>query len=138
MTLRTITFDDEQWRVVPREPTEDMLLRGYSALMAWDARTGDDYGIREVFLAMLAAAPEPPAQQPVTNRDRGVWRAALTLANNICVQESDRYNGDDATQEASAINYCAQRIRDWIAPTDEQFAELLKEAGIDKGENNES
>lgn len=64
MTTRTITFDDEQWRVVPREPTEDMLLRGYSALMAWDARTGDDYGIREVFLAMLAAAPEPPAQQP--------------------------------------------------------------------------
>lgn len=137
MTTRTITFDDEQWQVVPREPTDSML----AAVNAENDRAAVDgrphgASFADMYYAALDAAPEPPAQQPMS-RDREVWRAALTLANNICVQESDRYNGDDATQEASATGYCAQRIRDWIAPTDEQFAELLEEAGIGKGESNE-
>ena len=50
MTLRTITFDDEQWQVVPREPNEAMVRAGLEASL-----TANKY------LAMLDAAPEPPA-----------------------------------------------------------------------------
>lgn len=39
------------------EPTEEMIKDGYDALMAWDARTGDDLGVSDVFLAMLRASP---------------------------------------------------------------------------------
>lgn len=39
------------------------------------------------------------------------WRAAITLSNNICVQESDDYNSDDKIEEAAACGACARRIR---------------------------
>lgn len=52
MTLRTITYDDAEWQVVPREPNEAMVRAGLAASF-----TANKY------LAMLAAAPEPPAQQ---------------------------------------------------------------------------
>ena len=106
---------------VPYEPHQSLLER---MLEAARGRAGS------------GAAPEPPAQQPMS-RDREVWRAALTLANNICVQESDRYNGDDRNAEAEAAARCARRCRMWIDPEDEQLAELLDEAGIGKGESNE-
>src|SRR5690606_38516107 len=51
----------EGWRLVPVEPTEEMVQAGHTALMEWDARTGDDLGIENVYGAMLAAAPTPPA-----------------------------------------------------------------------------
>lgn len=41
--------------VVPREPTEEMIENGLGAMMEWDARTGDDQGIAEVYRAMIAA-----------------------------------------------------------------------------------
>lgn len=39
-----------------QEPTEAMILAGYKALMEWDARTGEDHGIAEVWNAMRTAA----------------------------------------------------------------------------------
>ena len=47
MTLRTITFDDEQWQVVPKKRTVEMCRAVYVTAHDWDA--------------ILAAAPEPPA-----------------------------------------------------------------------------
>lgn len=124
MTMKIYTIDTDHWQVVPRALSEEMLVE-----------MEDLYeSANEQWRVVLSLAPEPPAQQPMS-RDREVWRAALTLANNICVQESDRYNGDDAAQEASAAGYCARRICDWIAPPDVQLAELLEEAGIGKGES---
>lgn len=55
MTLRTITFDDEQWQVVPKKMTPVMwhaAIAAHDAIGAW--------------AAALANAPEPPAQQPMT------------------------------------------------------------------------
>lgn len=52
MTIRTITFDDEQWQVVPKDATDEML-----AATSWPGCAATDYA------HMLAAAPEPPAQQ---------------------------------------------------------------------------
>lgn len=71
-------------------------------------------------------------QVPFSDLLRGVWRAALTLANNLCVQESDRENERDGDPEhIHAAGNCARRIRDWLNPTDEQLAEMLREAGVD-------
>lgn len=50
------------WKLVPVEPTEAMVLAGYNALMEWDARTGEDYGIGEVWRAMIDASPAAPQQ----------------------------------------------------------------------------
>ena len=46
--------------VVPREPTEEMIENGLGAMMEWDARTGDDQGIAEVYRAMIAAQESKP------------------------------------------------------------------------------
>lgn len=69
----------------------------------------------------------------ISTRDKEIWRAALTLANNICVQESDAYNDDDETERSAAAAYCAQRLREWLEISDAQFAELLAEAGVAVG-----
>jgi len=66
----------------------------------------------------------------ITARDLAVWNAAITLANNICVQQSDRFNDDDLVNEARAAADCADRIRGWHTPSSEQLAELLHEAGV--------
>ena len=39
------------------EPNEDMVLKGYNALMEWDARTGEDLGMMEIWDAMPSASP---------------------------------------------------------------------------------
>lgn len=60
-----------------------------------------------------------------------VWRVAITLANNICVQESDRINSEDGSLEAvNALSDCAKRIRGWLEPENSQLDEMLKEAGV--------
>lgn len=78
--------------------------------------------VSAVELAKPAAAEAPAVD--------GVWRAALTLANNLCVQTSDRYNGDDATAEADAAAECARQIRGYLEPGAEELAHLLNEAGV--------
>src|SRR5690606_19829556 len=55
MTLRTITFDDEQWQVVPKRMTDRMWGAGICCGAA-----------EQRWSAMLAGAPEPPAQEPMT------------------------------------------------------------------------
>lgn len=68
--------------------------------------------------------------QRVSKRERDIWRAAMTLANNICVQESDRYLANDENEEARAISDCAKRIRGWLEPDDDQMREMFAEAGV--------
>lgn len=48
--------------LVPREPTPDMIERGYKALMEWDARTGEDMGISEVWRTMVDAPTATPGE----------------------------------------------------------------------------
>jgi len=56
------------------------------------------------------------------------WRAATTLAHNICAQESDRINADDGSPEAmDALGEAALRIRGWIEPDAMQLLKLLAE-----------
>jgi len=60
---------------------------------------------------------------------RQAWRAAITLANNICVQESDRHNDNDEIEGANTGSECAKRIREYVDLPDAHLIELLTEAG---------
>jgi hypothetical protein len=67
----------------------------------------------------------------ISDREKAIWRAAITLGNNICVQECDRINDDDGPIEAiNATRECAHRIREWAEPTEGQLAEMFAEAGV--------
>lgn len=67
----------------------------------------------------------------ITKRERDIWRAAITLANNICVQRSDCHNREDGSNDrVNEAADCANDIRAWIEPTDEQLCEMFSEAGV--------
>lgn len=68
--------------------------------------------------------------QKPTQREKDIWRAALTLANNICVQASDRHNDDDEILESKATAACAKTIREWLEIGDEQLQWLFAEANV--------
>lgn len=72
----------------------------------------------------------PPSAPVGVEAVREAWLAAITLANNICVQESDRENdrdGDAGWIDGTAK--CANRIREYAHPTDAELLEMLDEAG---------
>lgn len=67
----------------------------------------------------------------ITQRERDIWRAAITLANNICARRSDDCNADDGPLDrVHEAADCAGAIRSWIEPTDDQLAEMFNEAGV--------
>ena len=71
------------------------------------------------------------SNQTISERDRAIWRAAITLANNLCVQSSDRINGDDGPPEIiHALSDEAKRIRQYLTPPDELLSEMFNEAGV--------
>ena len=75
MTTRTITFDDEQWQVVPRELTGNMIdtINGHI-----DA----DSDAVALWRDTLIDAPEPPAQEP-TEIDNAIAAGDGTLHGAI-------------------------------------------------------
>lgn len=67
----------------------------------------------------------------ITDRDKAIWRAAITLANNLCVRASDRENERDGSCNAIAMaTHCARGIRAYVEPTNEELEEMFKEAGV--------
>jgi hypothetical protein len=68
----------------------------------------------------------------MSERDKLIWQTALTLANNICVQISDRYNADDDIENADASNHCAKSIVAWMNINEDALSKILSEAGIEK------
>lgn len=59
MTLRTITFDPAEWQVVPKKLTDSMRMEMFE-VPHYD-------GEQSAWEGILAAAPEPPAQEPMTD-----------------------------------------------------------------------
>lgn len=53
-----------------------------------------------------------------------IWDNALTLANNICIQISNRYNDDDEIEKAECANDCAKQIRVGIGQYSEALSSL--------------
>ncbi len=58
----------------------------------------------------------------ITQRDRDVWRAAITLAHDLCIMRNDEHNESDQT----AI-HCAHDIADWFNPDDDRLAKIISE-----------
>ena len=57
MTLRTITFDDSTHKLVPLEPTVEMMTGCFDGISLSDAHS--PYGVEDhVYSKMIAAAPE--------------------------------------------------------------------------------
>ena len=63
--MKTVTFDDSVWQLVPVEPTQEMRLAGVAAQsekLKRYALGGSlppiDHGIPDAYSAMLAAAPK--------------------------------------------------------------------------------
>jgi len=53
--MKTITYDETKWKLVPIEPTTTMVIAGVNAALK---NRDEPYFI---FVAMLAAAPTPSA-----------------------------------------------------------------------------
>ena len=52
--MKTVTFDENVWQLVPKVPTREMIEQG-NAAMAYDCCSGD---ASDAYQAMLAAAPK--------------------------------------------------------------------------------
>lgn len=67
----------------------------------------------------------------ITERDKNIWRAALTLAHNICIIKSNRVNDDDGPLDVvNATSDCGKEIKNWLTPSEEMLQELFNEAGV--------
>lgn len=111
MTLRTITFDDEQWQVVPREPTERMILE----LMAVGLRNAEYANegptakeIAQGYACMCSVAPEPPAQQPMTAEQ------VADLVARLRTMSATGWHpiGDEAANEIERLRAAQQPMTD--------------------------
>lgn len=70
--IKTITIDTDKWRVVPREPSEEMIKAGKDVFCDpsdhSEEAASNDY--RNVFKGMIAAAPQP---EPVESEPVCEW-----------------------------------------------------------------
>ena len=69
--------------------------------------------------------------QEISQRDRDIWRAAITLAHNLCVQRSNDLNDDDGpTDRIHESADCAAAIRGWLEPEDAALEQMFQEVGV--------
>ena len=54
MTMQTVTYDDDLWQIVPKEPAKEMCEAGGKEHRISDGQ------IYYTYKAMLQAAPKPP------------------------------------------------------------------------------
>lgn len=87
---RTVTFDDEEWQLVPRKPTPAMLGRAIASTAAWLSLSGSamtvNYKKASIrYRAMLSVAPCPyPLER---NWDRE-FEQALADRANTCISNA--------------------------------------------------
>lgn len=82
--MKTITYDETKWRLVPVEPTPEMLDAWAELAMKRILGKRDGKGIihaaGENWKAMLAAAPQPPAEAS--------GMKLLGYANAFCIKQT--------------------------------------------------
>jgi len=65
MTLRTVTFDDSSHKIVPLEPTEEMLEHAFNEITASDEHT--ELGVEQrLYWTFINRAPE--YQEPTKDK----------------------------------------------------------------------
>ena len=57
--IKTFTIDDEKWRLVPVEPTAEMVEEGWYDAIEHEADNIDIHDIAAIYRTMIAAAPQP-------------------------------------------------------------------------------
>lgn len=80
--MKTITYDETKWKLVPVQPTEKMHRGGRAAMTAKGTVPVDGYE-GATYAAMLSSAPTPPAVEQPSAQDREDaqrWRTASKLA----------------------------------------------------------
>lgn len=67
----------------------------------------------------------------ISQRDRAVYRVAMTLAHNICVDESNRVNADDGPLDVvHALSAVAGVMRKLLEPSEADLLQMLAEADL--------
>lgn len=56
--MKTVTFDEQIWKLVPKEPTKEMLEAGTIPKGLTMDGYPTQHSIRDKYIAMLHAAPE--------------------------------------------------------------------------------
>lgn len=84
-------------------------------------------GAQEIIEKYQMESAPKEASTSVEEAAKTLWQMALTFCNNICVRESDTYNGDDDIQEATAASKCAKEIRDEIPYPHLDFISYLQD-----------
>lgn len=70
-------------------------------------------------------------KQAVSPRAHAIWRAAITLAHNMCARESNRIREDDGPMDATlALDEHARNLRQWLEPSDEILRGIFEEASV--------
>ena len=60
--MKTVTYDETLWQIVPIEPTDEMFMAGYNERS--NQIRNDDESIVDVYKAMLSAAPNLQDDKP--------------------------------------------------------------------------
>lgn len=89
-------------KIMPENPTEEMLEAGYEALMNWVARTGEDMGMTEVYDAFYDTTPAVDGE-PVAITDelyecvlKEADKRAMIYAHSIRGQQGTKWDSIEA------------------------------------------
>lgn len=129
--IKTITFDDTQWQLVPKDITDEMreahgvaYAKGAKRLMSYQKIAGDCYR------AMLAAAPTPPVAQ--------VDERACSEALSLLVREIEsRHYGRMPKEVEDAMNQARASLASQPAQVGEDKRDAERYRWLRHGDNDE-
>lgn len=78
------------YALVPVEPTEDMFIDGMEADCCGRPSIDDDGHVRSIWAAMLAAAPQPVAREPLTDEHLRVIERMHVYAHTATLMDFAR------------------------------------------------
>ena len=141
--MKTVTFDDTQWQLVPKEPDDDIRAAMVSARNKGVKRQMSEVKIAaDCWRAGIEAAPQPPVAQVDERRASGeLWsfmRSVLTQGVDIW-HDHNGHNHKDYEVYSARIDVAArERAEAWqaraaLTPTAEQASVRSEKQEIGNG-----
>lgn len=106
--MKTVTYDETQWQLVPVEPNDAQQLAGAQAITVETTVLNKIFMANRAYRDMVREAPAPPEQQPPSAPDSS---ASLLEAAKDVVRRWDTPMWKDAEPTGAVIN----RLRAAIA-----------------------